>query len=357
MKSHKDRKSRIVRLKQNARIRRSDGRATSPARLIDTKFGTVAIGRNEGERLIRCLNSLSASSAIVYVDSGSTDGSPQRARGLGVEVVHLDTGQAFTAARARNQGFRRLRQIAPDLTYVQFVDGDCEIIQQWPSRAIPFLNAHPNVGAVCGQLRERHPEHSIYNWLCEREWDVPAGEVSACGGIAMMCVAAFDNSGGFRDDLIAGEEPELCVRLRAVGWKIWRLDADMATHDAAMTRFGQWWSRSMRTGYAFAQGAYLHGALPERHKVWESRRTWLWAIWLPLACVITGLSFPPWGWLAWAIYPAQIARQTLRNPGTPYERFMLSFFQMLSRFPEGIGQVMFVRDRLLGRQARLIEYK
>lgn len=332
-------------------------RQLDPSDLADMQFGAVAIGRNEGERLIRCLISLSASDHVIYVDSGSTDGSVERARELGVDVIDLDMSLPFTAARARNRGFRRLREIAPELAFIQFVDGDCEILQQWPFRALSFLNEHPDVGAICGRLRERHPERSIYNWLCEREWDVPSGEVGACGGIAMMRVVAFDTVDGFRDDLIAGEEPELCVRLRAVGWKIWRLDEDMAIHDAAMTRFGQWWSRSMRTGYAFAQGAYLHGALPERHKVWESRRTWLWAIWLPLACVITGLSFPPWGWLAWAIYPAQIARQTLRNPGTPYERFMLSFFQMLSRFPEGIGQVMFVRDRLLGRQARLIEYK
>ena len=92
----------------------------------------------------------------------------------------------------------------------------------------------------------------------------------------MMRTAALEAVGGFRDDLIAGEEPELCVRLRAKGWRIWRLDTEMALHDAAMTRFQQWWRRTMRTGYAFAQGAYLHGARPERHWIWESRRAWLW---------------------------------------------------------------------------------
>jgi hypothetical protein len=149
----------------------------------------------------------------------------------------------------------------------------------------------------------------------------------------------------------------MCVRLHADGWRIWRLDADMAFHDAAITRFRQWWRRSMRTGYAFAQGAYLHGARPERHGVWESRRAWLWGIWLPLAFFAIGLAFGAWGWIVWLIYPLQMLRQATRNSGPPKQRILLALFQTLSRFPEAFGQVKFLRDRLGGRQSRLIEYK
>ncbi len=163
--------------------------------------------------------------------------------------------------------------------------------------------------------------------------------------------------GGFRDDLIAGEEPELCVRLRAKGWRIWRLDAEMALHDAAMTRFSQWWRRATRAGYAFAQGAYLHGAPPERHWVWESRRAWLWGVWLPLACLACGLLFGPWGWAAWLIYPLQVLRQTARNPGPLGRPCDAGAVPGAGALPRGLGQIRFLRDRLLGRQARLIEYK
>jgi hypothetical protein len=131
----------------------------------------------------------------------------------------------------------------------------------------------------------------------------------------------------------------------------------MALHDAAMTRFSQWWRRATRAGYGFAQGAYLHGGPPERHWVWESRRAWLWGVWLPLACLLSGLLFGPWGWAAWLIYPLQVLRQTMRNPGPLADRATLAFFQVLARSPEGWGQIRFLRDRLLGRQARLIEYK
>jgi len=332
-----------------------DAVASTGARAGAT-FGAVAIGRNEGERLAACLRSI-ATAAAVYVDSGSTDGSVGWARGHGADVVELDMVIPFTAARARNAGLRRLRQIAPDRPYVQFVDGDCELVSGWTETATAFLDAHPEVAAVCGRLRERHPERSIYNWLCDREWDGPAGEVHACGGIAMMRTAALEAVGGFRDDVIAGEEPELCVRLRAAGWHIWRLDAPMAVHDAGMTRFAQWWRRALRGGYAFALGAHLHGAPPERHWVWESRRAWLWGLALPLACLALGLAFPPWGWLAFLIFPAQVLRQTLRNSGPLTERATLASFQMLARFPEALGQLRFLRERLFGRRARLIEYK
>jgi GT2 family glycosyltransferase len=317
----------------------------------------VAIGRNEGERLKRCLASLSTADVLVYVDSGSRDGSVDFALNHSADVIKLNMNVPFTAARARNAGLRRLREMLPDFRYVQFIDGDCELIAGWSERAVSFLESHEDVGIVFGRLRERFPERSVYNWLCDREWDGPLGEARACGGIAMVRASALESAGGFRDDLIAGEEPELCVRLRAAGWRIWRLDTEMAWHDAAMTRFSQWWWRAVRAGYAFAEGAYLHGAPPERHFVWESRRAWLWGIWLPLVCILTGLVFGPCGWSAFLIYPLQILRLIVRNSGPPRQRAILAIFQILARFPEGIGQIKFLRDRLLGRQNAIIEHK
>jgi GT2 family glycosyltransferase len=228
------------------------------------KYGVVAIGRNEGERLKQCIRSVSTAAVVVYVDSGSSDGSAQWAREHGASVIELDEKLAFTAARARNVGIKRLQEIDPDLPYVQFVDGDCELMEGWCELAGQFLESNINIAAVCGRLRERFPRNSIYNWLCDREWDRPSGEVHSCAGNVMMRVEALRAVGGYREDVIAGEEGELCFRLRSVGWRIWRLQADMALHDAAMTQFKQWWRRAVRGGYAFAQGAYLHGASKEK---------------------------------------------------------------------------------------------
>jgi GT2 family glycosyltransferase len=324
---------------------------------LTAKIGAVVIGRNEGDRLKRCLSSLSALKSVVYVDSGSTDGSPQWATDRGVEVIRLDMKLPFTAARARNAGFRRLQEIAPNVEYIQFVDGDCELSQVWLTVAASFLNSHADVGAVCGRRRERFPDRSIYNWLCDLEWDSPIGEATACGGDVLIRKQALTAVGGYRDDIIAGEEPELCVRLRAAGWRIWRLDAEMTLHDAAMIHFSQWWKRILRSGYAFALGAHLHGFSPERHWVWESRRAWMWGIWLPLGCLAAGLIFGAWGFATFLIYPLQVLRQAARNSGSVRQRFTLALFQVLSRFPEAMGQLKFLRDRLLGRRSRIIEYR
>jgi glycosyltransferase involved in cell wall biosynthesis len=320
-------------------------------------FGVVAIGRNEGERLKGCLRSALTAATTVYVDSGSTDTSVQWAREFGVDVVELDMTAPFTAARARNAGFRRLRELAPDLNYVQFIDGDCELDKSWPASAISLLRANEMVGAVFGRRRERFPDRSIYNRMCDREWDIPIGEVLACGGDVMMRVRALEAAGGYRDELIAGEEPELCVRLRAAGWKIWRLNHEMTMHDAAMHHFGQWWRRQVRSGYAFAQGAHLHGRGPERHWVWESRRALTWGMAFPVL-VIGALAF--FGWVAallLLIYPLQIARRMVRMPGSLSSRLQFACFEQLSRFPEAVGQLRFLRDRLLRQRGHLIEYK
>ncbi len=331
---------------------------TTPSKTIPSQqVGLVAIGRNEGDRLKRCLKSLSLCGRVVYVDSGSNDGSDRWARAFGAEVVHLDLSTPFTAARARNAGFRRLQETMPDVRFVQFIDGDCELARGWPTTALDFLQHHDDVAAVFGRRRESNPDKSVYNQLCDWEWDGLAGEARACGGDVMLRAAALKAVGGYRDTLIAGEEPELCVRLRAAGWQIFRLNAEMTLHDAAMTRFGQWWKRTRRTGYAFAEGAHLHGASPERHWVWESRRAWLWGVWLPLVCLVAGFIVMPWGFASFVIYPAQMLRQLMRATGTFRERVTKSFFQLVGRFPEALGQLQFQRDRLLGRATTLIEYK
>jgi GT2 family glycosyltransferase len=322
-----------------------------------SQVGVVVIGRNEGERLKQCLTSVSAAAVVVYVDSGSTDGSVQWARQIGVDVIELDMHLPFTAARARNAGFRRICDTAPDFPYVQFVDGDCELDQNWIERGAIYLDLHGDIGAVCGRRRERYPEKSIFNWLCDLEWDRPAGEERAFGGDVMIRSNALEAVRGYRDDVIAAEDDELSVRLREAGWRIWRLESEMTIHDADITHFKQWWRRALRGGYGFALGAYLHGIAPKRHFVWESRRAWLWGIVLPLACITCGLMFGRWGWATWLVYPLQILRQTVRGSGRPSDRVKLALFQVLARFPEALGQLRFIRDRILGYQPRIIEYK
>lgn len=325
----------------------------------DRDVGVVVIGRNEGQRLVTCLRSLTRAGVerIVYVDSGSTDRSIEAARALNAVVVELDTSIPFTAARARNAGMNELLERFPDLTYVQFVDGDCEMNPQWIATAKAFLASHADVGVVCGRRRERYPQASIYNTLCDIEWNTPVGEAKACGGDVLMRAAAIRAAGGFREDMIAGEEPELCVRIRALGWRIWRLDAEMTLHDAAMTRFAQWWNRTKRAGYAFAHGAYLHGAPPVRHWVREVRSACIWGGGIPLLALALAFISPLAAIAVLMIYPLQFARLALRGADPANGGWKRAGFLILGKFPEFLGVMRFVRFRLARSQSRLIEYK
>ena len=316
----------------------------------------VIIGRNEGERLVRCLSSVKgAADRIIYVDSGSTDGSIAAAGSAGAEVINLDLSQPFTAARARNAGLAAARKgIAAD--YVQFIDGDCELKAGWITIARKFLDGNQQVAAVSGRLRERFPEASIYNRLCDREWDTPVGKVKYCGGIVMMRRTALDQVDGFKSQLIAGEEPELCVRLRAKDWEIWRLEDEMALHDAAMTRFSQWWKRARRGGYAAAEGVALHGAPPIGHKVATVRRTLFWGLALPLAILLGTTTVTPWAISLLLAYPIQIIRLAQRKGGRrgDWEEFV---FLTLGKFPEMVGIMEYWGRRLARRPNQIIEYK
>lgn len=324
--------------------------AESPAQdAADLPVDAVVIGRNEGARLLACLASLQGQvRRIVYVDSGSTDGSVQAAAAAGAKVVALDMTLPFTAARARNAGLDRLDGDG----LVQLIDGDCCLQPGWIARARQALRDHPKAVVVCGRRRERFPRASVWNRLCDREWDTPVGPARACGGDALMRLPALRAVGGFRPDLIAGEEPELCLRLRRTGGEVWRIDAEMTLHDAAMTRLSQWWRRCQRAGHAYAEGAALHGKGPERHWVSETRRALVWGLGVPLVAGAVAVAHPLGAAMVLMLWPLQALRLALRwrDPAA-------AAFNVLGKLPEALGVLGYWAARLRGRKRGLIEYK
>jgi hypothetical protein len=282
------------------------------------------------------------------------------ARALGVDVVDLDLSVPFTAARARNVGYQHLARNVPGIELIQFVDGDCEVVEGWMERAAARLRERPELAAVCGRRRERFPEASIYNRVCDIEWNTPVGDARACGGDAMIRLAALDKVGGYDPHLIAGEEPELCVRLRAAGYRIERLDAEMTLHDAAMTQASQWWRRNVRAGHAYAEGVSMHGRAPERHCVGPLRRALFWGGGVPLVALVGALPTSGLSLLLLGGYPVSAARayQHVRRRGWSRSDALLGAISMTAgKFPELQGVMKFHWNRLSGRRSGLIEYK
>jgi GT2 family glycosyltransferase len=319
--------------------------------------GIIVIGRNEGDRLVQCLASVRAvTENVVYVDSGSTDDSVVAAKQFGASVVMLNLDQPFTAARARNEGFLTLETLRPDVQFVQFVDGDCILVRDWLDKALAFMAQREDVAVVCGRRRERYPTASIYNWLFDLEWNTPIGEAEACGGDALVRVIAFREVGGFYARLMAGEEPELCVRLRERGWKVFRLDAEMTWHDAAMSRFGQWWTRCVRTGYGFAEVSRLHRT--SRFRIWTRAvpSALFWGGLLP-AAIITGCLVHPLFLCVALLYPLEVCWIALRRGATGPGAWAYAAFILVSKFAQTQGIARFYWFWSRGKAARLVEYK
>lgn len=319
----------------------------------EPRVGIVAIGRNEGERLRRCLSSVDVPGApVVYVDSASTDGSAAVASALGAQVVELDMAKPFTAARARNAGLEALVSRAPSLEFVQFVDGDCEFEPGWINQAIAFLDGQAEVAVACGRRRERFPEASFYNRMCDGEWNTPLGEAQACGGDALMRIAPVRAVGGFDPRLPAGEEPELCHRLRQQGWRVWRLDAPMTIHDAAMHRFRQWWLRAVRSGLGYAQAWRATSGRPRPLYRRESLRALAWTLGVIMIAVLAALVLGSAALLvAPLVWGLQFLRLALRKG--PGEAALL----LLGKAAETLGIITYLRRALAGRSGGTIFYK
>ncbi|MDC0736828.1 glycosyltransferase family 2 protein [Cognatishimia sp. SS12] len=319
-------------------------------------LAVIAIGRNEGARLEACLASLQGRAArIIYVDSGSVDQSVATARAAGAEVVELSADRPFTAARARSAGYAQLKTgEMPD--FVQFIDGDCRVAEGWLEAAQAALAADERFGLVTGWRREIHPEASIYNDLCHDEWDRPEGDILTCGGDMMLRPAAYEAAGGFDATVIAAEDDEFCVRLRAAGWKMRRIPHEMSFHDAAMLRFGQWWQRAVRSGHGFAQVGHMHPPYFAK----EIRRVQIYGLVLPVLALLGGLFAPLLFWGVLALYGVNYLRTyrglTARGMAAPRAR-RHSVFLTLSKLPNALGLLLFHWRRLKGHSMQIIEYK
>jgi len=319
--------------------------------------GVVVIGRNEGERLRRCLDSLSPGiRQVVYVDSASTDDSVEQARRRGVEVLELDMSVPFTAARARNEGLRRVNERWPDLRFVQFIDGDCALVAGWLDAAVDEMESNPRVAVVCGRRREVHPDASVYNRLCDMEWNTPVGDAKDFGGDVLARAQVLLELGGYDERLIAGEDSELCTRLRSRGWRIRRVDRDMTLHDAAMTRFVQWWRRWLRSGHAYAEVSAQRPAMWQR----ERRSIVAWGLVVPVVALFAASMTDGLGLLLLGAYPVLGLRILLHRRArgdTLRDSALYAGFCILGKFPQAAGAAKYWWSRSRGRRIGLIEYK
>ena len=296
----------------------------------------------------------------MYVDSGSSDNSVSFARSLGIPVVELDSNLPFTAARARNAGFDAVLNLHATVEFVQFVDGDCELFDDWINKAIQALSKNPNVAIVSGRRIERYPEASIYNALMDIEWNTPIGETKAVLGDMCFRVSAFKEVGGFSNDVIAAEDDDICIRTRLLGYKILRLDGDMSMHDANILTWSQWHLRQKRGGFAFAAVYDKYHKSGEAYFLKELIRVVVWAAVIPTALLLSILVEPRLAILIVMAVTILIARTIFkrRRLGSTLRvscGYAVSVY--IGKFSEFSGVLEYLKRKFERQPVQLIEYK
>lgn len=320
------------------------------------EIGIVVIGRNEGDRLRASLDSaLAANFPLIYVDSGSSDLSCQIAKAKNIPTVELENVEPFTAARARNAGFKQIIDLYPELKYIQFLDGDCQLIEGWIPQGVDYLKNHSQVAIVTGDLHEMEAKESIYNNLCELEWRKEPGELKACGGNFLIKKEIFKQLSGFKSNVVAAEEEEFCSRLRKEGFKIHHLSKPMAIHNASMHHLSEWFNRSIRTGYAFAQSLYEN---IEPHTK-EYYSTLFWGLFLPLSILLSWYIYGPHALDLLFLYPLLMLKifWTKRKSWSNQESILYAFFCVIGKFPNALGLIKYHYDRIRGKYRGTIDYK
>ena len=320
----------------------------------------VVIGRNEGERLTRCLQSVRAADypperlELIYVDSDSTDDSCSVAAQFGAKVIRIKPDRPCAAA-ARNAGLRTVNH-----ELVHFLDGDTILDPAWLRKAVRTI-ADRTVACVFGRCEEVAPEATVYNFWAHHDWYVPPGPAESSGGTALFKREALEWARGFDESLMAGEEPDLCYRIRSGrGLMVLSLNEPMARHDLNMKRFAQYWKRCMRTGHAYAEVGGRHPGM----RRWRTAR-WrnlLYAGGFPAVVVLSILLRSWWPvalasvWIAAAI--TRNAVRSRKQVGSIRGALLYSSHHYLCKVPAALGQCSYwVRSALHRSPQPLIEYR
>jgi len=327
-------------------------------------ISVVVIGRNEGQRLARCLESVSRTpclknTELIYVDSNSKDGSPELAATYGAQAIVLNA-QRTTAALGRNAGWRAAKG-----EFILFLDGDTILHPDFANAALAPMLQDPSIVALWGHRREIHPEASIYNRILDLDWVYAPGIAEFCGGDVLMRRSALEEVGGYDAELIAGEEPEMCRRMRARGYRILHIDHPMTGHDLQITRFGQYWKHAARAGHAFAEISARFGASDD--KFWDAERKrnlirgGFWMGSFILAAVTSALRLTILPLLIWiALLLVMSVRSAWKSRWKSQHLPALLLYGIhshLQQIPICVGQITYSLDQRRGNRRTLIEYK
>ncbi|MCB2156593.1 glycosyltransferase [bacterium] len=245
---------------------------------MDSPLVSIIIPVRNGEReLARCLRAIERlerldEAEVLVVDNGSTDGTMDVAAGF--EFVRVLEEPKPGPACARNLGAREARG-----EFLAFTDADCEPDPRWLADLLPHLEKDEFLGGIGGTIvaGETTALPALYiDWrkLYRAEqmfWDQPYSPPFFMTANAIYRRAAYEQVGGFTEELWPCEDADFSWRVAWAGWKLLQLpDRGRVVH------------YHRETVRAFARMMYFYGwgggVLFARHRERFGGRHWVeWA--------------------------------------------------------------------------------
>ncbi len=196
----------------------------------------IIIGKNEGGKLIKCLESVSnlihsnkeILFEVIYIDSNSTDNSIVNARNFGDNIRIYKINGKTNAAIARNIGAKEAKG---DVLF--FLDGDMEV-------NITFLNHAVSNGQLTYDVVTGHINDYIYNdegifqrvKLRTYKENIPVELqiINTLGGVFLIKKRIWNTIGGMRTKYKLNEDFDISFRLRKNKIKLVRLPYLIVNH-------------------------------------------------------------------------------------------------------------------------------
>lgn len=187
-------------------------------------------------------------SEVIVADNGSTDGSAEYVRWMGLRLLQFDTNYGFA------EGYNRaLAQI--DMPYTVLLNSDVAPRKGWDRTLYDFMETHPNCGAcqpkilawhnpskfeyagACGGFIDRHGYPYCRGRIFDSvendngQYQEPLQVDWASGAALMVCTELYKEVGGLDASFFAHmEEIDLCWRIRLKGYELWAVPEAEVEH-------------------------------------------------------------------------------------------------------------------------------
>jgi glycosyltransferase involved in cell wall biosynthesis len=201
---------------------------------------------------------------VILADSGSTDGTIERAMKFPITIVQLANPDERCCGIGPQLGYQYSLG-----EYVYILDGDMELDATFLAKGIELLDREHSVGGVGGLFREMRTDNLEFRARARRQHRQRLSQRSGAYTLNMGGLYrrdALNQVNYFSDRNLHGyEEYDVGARLRTKGWQLVRLEDHAADHYGYSMATFRLLRHRIRTRYVLSGGELLRAAIDNHY--------------------------------------------------------------------------------------------